>query len=81
MVPIIEVKNLSVNYGQTEVLRDVSFAVFKGDFIGLAGPNGGGKTSLVKAILGLISVSNGDIEILGNKLDKFNTWGKIVYLS
>ena len=80
MVPIIEVKNLSVNYEQTEALKDVSFIVFKGDFIGLAGPNGGGKTSLIKAILGLIPVSGGSVEILGNKLNKFNAWGKIGYL-
>jgi zinc transport system ATP-binding protein len=80
MVPIIEVKNLSVNYGQTEALKDVSFAIMKGDFVGLAGPNGAGKTTLIKAILGLIPVSSGNIEIMGNKLDKFNTWGKIGYL-
>lgn len=80
MKPIIEVKNLSVNYGQTEALKNVTFAMQKGDFVGLAGPNGGGKTTLIKAILGLIPVSNGSIDILGNNLDKFNNWGKIGYL-
>jgi zinc transport system ATP-binding protein len=80
MPPIIEVKNLSVNYGQTEALKNVSFAILKGDFVGLAGPNGAGKTTLIKAILGLIPISNGNIDILGNKLDKFNNWGKIGYL-
>jgi manganese/iron transport system ATP-binding protein len=50
MPPIIEVKNLSVNYGQTEALKNVSFAILKGDFVGLAGPNGAGKTTLIKAI-------------------------------
>jgi len=80
MPPIIEVKNLSVNYGQTEALKNVSFAILNGDFVGLAGPNGAGKTTLIKAILGLIPVSSGSIDILGNKLDKFNNWGKIGYL-
>lgn len=80
MSPIIEVKNLSVNYGQTEALKNVSFVILKGDFIGLAGPNGAGKTTLIKAVLGLIPVSNGTIDVLGNKLDKFNNWGKIGYL-
>ncbi len=77
---IIEVKNLSVHYGQTEVLKNVSFAIKKNDFIGLAGPNGGGKTTLIKAILKLIPISAGSINILGDKLDKFNNWGKIGYL-
>jgi len=80
MPPIIEVKNLSVNYGQTEALKNVSFAILNGDFVGLAGPNGAGKTTLIKAILGLIPILNGSINILGNKLDKFNNWGKIGYL-
>jgi zinc transport system ATP-binding protein len=80
MESIIEVKNLSVHYGQTEALKDVSFAIEKGDFIGLAGPNGAGKTTLVKAMLGLIPISNGEIKILGNSIEKFNSWGKIGYL-
>jgi zinc transport system ATP-binding protein len=80
MPPIIEAKNISVHYGQTEALKDVSFAIEKGDFIGLAGPNGAGKTTLIKAILGLIPISSGSIDILGNTLDKFNNWGKIGYL-
>ncbi len=80
MESIIEVKNLSVHYGQTEALKDVSFVIEKGDFIGLAGPNGAGKTTLVKAMLGLIPISNGEIKILGNSIEKFNSWGKIGYL-
>lgn len=80
MFPIIEAKNLSVYYGQTEALKNVSFAIEKGDFIGIAGPNGGGKTTLIKAILGLIPISSGSIDILGNTLDKFNNWDKIGYL-
>jgi zinc transport system ATP-binding protein len=80
MESIIEVKNLSVHYGQTEALKDVSFAIEKGDFIGLAGPNGGGKTTLIKAILGLIPISNGKIKILGITTEKFGDWGKIGYL-
>jgi zinc transport system ATP-binding protein len=77
---IIEVKNLSVHYWQTEVLKDVSFVMEKGDFIGIAGPNGGGKTTIIKAILGLIPFSNGEIKILGNSIKRFDDWGKIGYL-
>lgn len=80
MNPIIEAKNLSVNYGQTEALKNVSLVVEQGDFIGLAGPNGAGKTTLVKAILGLLPVLSGKIELFGIEKEKFNDWGKIGYL-
>lgn len=80
MSPIIETKNVSVHYGQTEALKDISFAIEKGDFVGLAGPNGAGKTTLIKAILGLLPVSKGKIELFGKAKEKFNDWGKIGYL-
>jgi zinc transport system ATP-binding protein len=80
MQPIIESKNVSISYGQNEVLKDISFKIVKGDFIGIAGPNGAGKTTLIKAILGLIPVSIGSIDILGNKIGRFNNWSKIGYL-
>jgi zinc transport system ATP-binding protein len=47
-------KNLNFYYGNKQVLKNVSFVVEKGDYIGLIGPNGGGKTTLIKLILGLI---------------------------
>ena len=77
---IIETKNLSVSYGQTEALTNVSFTVEKGDFVGLAGPNGAGKTTLIKTILGLLPISKGKIELFGKTKEKFNDWGKIGYL-
>ncbi len=80
MKAIIETKNLSVHYGQTEALKDVSFAIEQGDFVGLAGPNGAGKTTLIKAILGLLPISKGKIEIFGKTKEMFNDWGKIGYL-
>ena len=66
---IIETKNLSVSYGQTEALTNVSFTVEKGDFVGLAGPNGAGKTTLIKTILGLLPTSKGEIKLFGKALD------------
>jgi zinc transport system ATP-binding protein len=80
MGAIIETKKLSVCYGQTEVLKDVSFAIEQSDFVGLAGPNGAGKTTLIKAILGLLPISKGKIELFGKTKEKFNEWGKIGYL-
>lgn len=80
MPTIIETKSVCVHYGQSEVIKDISFAIEKGDFVGLAGPNGAGKTTLIKAILGLVPISKGDIKLFGNAKEKFNDWGKIGYL-
>lgn len=63
---LIEVRSLSVYYGNYAALKDVSFDVNSDDFIGIIGPNGGGKTTLVKSILGLIRPSSGSISYLFN---------------
>ncbi|MDX9917258.1 MAG: metal ABC transporter ATP-binding protein [Gudongella sp.] len=61
MTKLIEVKRINVFYGQQNVLKDISFEIFEGDYIGLVGANGSGKTTLVKALLGLVAVSSGEI--------------------
>lgn len=58
---LIDIKNLTVAYNSKVVLDDVSFTVRQNDFIGIIGPNGGGKTTLLKAILGLIEPVSGEI--------------------
>jgi zinc transport system ATP-binding protein len=80
METALNVKNLSVKYGESSVLSNISFEVMKGDYIGLAGPNGAGKTTLVKAILGLIKKSEGEISIYGKRIENFKDWEKIGYL-
>ncbi len=64
--PVIDVRNVSFAFGHVEpVLRDVSFTVDRGDFASIIGPNGGGKTTLVKLILGLLSPQSGNIRVFG----------------
>ena len=58
---MVSVKNLSVFYNNFRVLNNISFDVKKGDFLHIVGPNGGGKTTLVKAILK--SVENKSLSI------------------
>ncbi len=54
---LISIQNLNVNYEDTQVLTNVNLDIYSDDFIGIIGPNGGGKTSLIKAILRLIPYS------------------------
>lgn len=55
MKPIIEIKNLAAGYDGRTVLHDVNLNVYERDFLGIIGPNGGGKTTLIKCILGLLN--------------------------
>lgn len=66
----VKIENLSVYYGQTPALSGVSFDIEEGEYLGIIGPNGGGKTTLLKSILGLIPINNGKIEIFNNRISK-----------
>lgn len=61
MKPIIEIKNLSAGYDGRNVLHDINLSVYERDFLGIIGPNGGGKTTLIKCILGLLKPTDGEI--------------------
>jgi zinc transport system ATP-binding protein len=77
---IVTVENLSFRYNSMEVLSDVSFEVNTGDYIGLVGPNGSGKTTAIKVILGLIKQTKGLVSLFGTKANDFRDWQKIGYL-
>lgn len=70
MAVLFEMNSLSASYGTNIVLKDINFSVKENDFIGVIGPNGGGKTTLLKIILGLLKPVAGEIvfntEILTN---------------
>ncbi|HLR91429.1 MAG TPA: ATP-binding cassette domain-containing protein [Atopostipes sp.] len=63
----LEIKNLSVSYGDFEVLKDISFHLEDGQLIGLVAPNGTGKTTLFNAIMRFIQVKEGQIFIDGKE--------------
>jgi zinc transport system ATP-binding protein len=65
MEPIVKLENVSFAYQQEPVLKDVSFSIDPGEFVGLIGPNGGGKTTLLKLILGFLKPSSGKILVFG----------------
>ncbi|MGN0547081.1 MAG: ABC transporter ATP-binding protein [Acutalibacteraceae bacterium] len=72
MSAIISVNNLSKSYGSHQVLNNVSFSFEGGQIIGLLGPNGSGKTSLIKILTGLINDYSGEVLIDGNKPGKIS---------
>lgn len=58
-------KDISFAYNGTEVLRRVNLKVRSGEFLAVIGPNGGGKTTLLKILLGLLNPMEGDVKVLG----------------
>jgi zinc transport system ATP-binding protein len=62
---VIEVSNLWAGYEQDNVLQGINLTVHDLDYIGIIGPNGGGKTTLFKVLLGLLPPRQGDVKILG----------------
>lgn len=68
METVLSIKDLKMSYGSKEVLKGINLEVHKGEIIGYIGANGAGKSTTIKAILGLINQYTGSIEILGEKI-------------
>ncbi|MBR4373260.1 MAG: amino acid ABC transporter ATP-binding protein, partial [Treponema sp.] len=62
---IICVKNLKKSFGKTEILKDISFSVKKGQVLSIIGPSGSGKSTILRCVSQLETVSGGSIEICG----------------
>lgn len=67
-MPMLEVQDMSVRYGQLEAVRGVSFSVETGQIVALVGSNGAGKSSTLKALIGLAPVAGGRILLDGQDL-------------
>src|SRR5690349_5716162 len=61
----VEIEHLDFSYGNQPVLRDICLSVERGTTLGLIGPNGGGKTTLIRLLLGLLKPSRGSIRVGG----------------
>jgi len=77
---IIEVRNVNFAYGDEAVLKDVNLNVHLGDYLGIVGPNGGGKTTLLKIMLGLLIPQKGTVKLFGEEIKNFKNWFKIGYV-
>ncbi len=67
---VIEADHLTIRFGSVTAVRDVSFAVHRGEIFGFLGPNGSGKTTIIKALCGLVTPSEGTGRILGMDIRK-----------
>lgn len=76
--PVIDISGVNLTYGGTSILEDVELQVEHGDFLAVLGPNGGGKSTLLKLLLGLIKPDSGTIRVLGQAPGEAG--GRIGYL-
>jgi len=67
---VIETQHLNFSYDQQPVIGDVNLRIQAGDFMAMIGPNGGGKTTLLKLMLGLLRPDQGSIKVLGGQTEK-----------
>ena len=77
---LIEAKNLRFSYGENVVLDNVSFTIEQGDYVGVIGPNGGGKTTLLKILIGLLPCQSGTLKIMGTPVEDFKQKHQIGYV-
>src|SRR5699024_10481229 len=67
---MLKIKDVSAGYEGVETVRNISLDIKKGQIVALLGSNGSGKTTILKAIMGLLPLSNGGIEFEGVSLEK-----------
>jgi zinc transport system ATP-binding protein len=79
-VPIFSVKDLQFSMHGQHILENISFEIYNGEYIAIIGPNGGGKTTLIRLLLGLEEPTSGEILLFGKQLKKFKEWSKIGYV-
>jgi zinc transport system ATP-binding protein len=76
---IISLNNVSVSFGASQVLQNISLDIKQGDFIGITGPNGAGKSTLIRTILNL-NPYTGSIKLWDTPLSNFHHWNYIGYV-
>ena len=81
--PLVSLVEAGKNYGQLKALNSMTMSLGEGEVLGLFGHNGAGKTTMMKLILGVISPSNGTVEVMGMAPDSKEAWhcrSKVGYL-
>ena len=78
--PLFDVKSLNFERHGNAVLKGVNFHVLPGEYCAIIGPNGGGKTTLVRLLLGLEKPTGGEITLFGIAQKRFRDWNRIGYV-
>lgn len=78
---IVEVADVSFRFDAQPVLEHITLQVRQGDYVGIIGPNGGGKTTLLKIMLGLLRPDTGAVSLFGTDVASFRDWHSIGYVS
>jgi zinc transport system ATP-binding protein len=78
---VLEIRDLSVERSNSLVIEDATFDIHGGDYVGIVGPNGGGKTTLLEAILGILPSKKGVIRIFGEDAKSYSRWERVAYIS
>lgn len=66
----VEINNLSIKYNEQLVLNVINFSIEENDFVAIIGPNGGGKSTLLKVILGILTPNTGEVKVFGKEPKK-----------
>ena len=77
---LVETKKLCFKSGDLNIIQDVDIKILQGDYTAIIGPNGGGKTTLIRLILGLTKKTSGEILLFGSKIKKFKRWHDVAYV-
>ena len=80
MKPAIRLENIRKSLGKRKILKGISFSVEMGDIFGYLGPNGAGKTTTIRIILGLYKVDSGNLDVLGQDVNKSEARRKIGFV-
>ena len=75
---VLELKNITKNFGGISALTDVSFKINKGEIFGLIGPNGAGKTTMFNVITNMFLPTSGEISFHGEKIYWYKTTSKLL---
>ena len=78
--PVVRLRGVSVVRDDLAVLQDIDLDVGPGDALGIIGPNGGGKTTLLRVMLGLEKPTRGAIDLFGQPIASFRDWRRLAYV-
>jgi urea transport system ATP-binding protein len=74
---MLDVRNLCVAYGQSQIIKGVSMTVNKGETVAVLGRNGMGKTTLMKSVIGMLKAQSGSIAVEGKEVTRLQSWDRV----